>query len=251
MKKIKSQMFVRVFFGLVLLQMIFIPTSSSFAEETTLPNWLFVVYDFWYDKGISDNELTDALKFLIEKDVIHLALHDSYDYKSNFIFTLLHQDYLQAKEDYCEENWYITGYFLPVESDYNDKEITVHVEGQTKQYSLDFVNDVRIEGWGRTNDGDYLGWHSQRFHLSEIPLDAFGKELVVGKIAVDPRIIEFESKIVIPSLVEPWNGIVLQAEDVGGAIKGKHIDVYTGEGKVGEQETMRITGHNNSVCVLD
>ncbi len=251
MIKIKFPMFTRVFFGLILLSIIFIPTNSSFAAETKLPNWVFVVYEFWYDKEISDTELIDALNYLIEKDVIHLSLHGDYDFKSNFILTLLNQDYLQAKEDYCEDNWYITGYFLPVESDYNDREIMIHVEGQTKQYSLEFVNDVRIEGWGRTNDGDYLGWHSQSFHLSEIPLDAFGKELVVGKIAVDPRIIEFESKVVIPSLVEPWNEIVLQAEDVGGAIKGKHIDVYTGEGKAGEQETMRITGHNNSVCVLD
>jgi len=46
----------------------------------------------------------------------------------------------------------------------------------------------------------------------------------------------------------PWNQIVLLAHDVGPAIKGKHIDLYTGEGKQAEMETFRVTSSNNTVC---
>ena len=251
MIKIKSQMFVRVFFGLILLQMIFIPTSNSFAENSPFPNWLFVVYDFWYDKEISDDELINTIKFLIEENIITLAMHDGYDYKSNFILSVLQQEFSQTDQNSCEGNWYITGYYLPIEEEFQDKIITIQVDGEYRQYHYDFVNEVKREGWGRTNDGDYLGWHTNKFHLSEFPLDYFGNELVVGKIAVDPRFIEFDSKITITSLVEPWNEIVLVAEDVGGSIKGKHIDVYTGEGKEAEKETMRITGYNESICFIE
>jgi len=35
---------------------------------------------------------------------------------------------------------------------------------------------------------------------------------------------------------------------LGPSIKGKHIDVYTGEEKQAELETFRITGTENEVC---
>jgi membrane-bound lytic murein transglycosylase len=53
----------------------------------------------------------------------------------------------------------------------------------------------------------------------------------------------------IPTLPQPWNAITFNADDVGPDIKGKHIDVYTGEGFQAGKETFRITGLHNQVCL--
>ena len=63
------------------------------------------------------------------------------------------------------------------------------------------------------------------------PKDENGKEIVIGaagvplkvgvSVAVDPRIIPYGSKVVI-------NGHTYTAQDTGGSIKGKIIDVYFG-----------------------
>jgi hypothetical protein len=47
---------------------------------------------------------------------------------------------------------------------------------------------------------------------------------------------------------------VFTAVDTGGGpngndVTGKHIDVFTGDGKAAEQETFRITGEGNTVCI--
>jgi hypothetical protein len=231
--------------------MIFIPIHDSFAKESAIPDWLFNVYNFWLEKKISDTELISAIKFLDEKNIITLAMPKGYDYKSNFLISILQQEFSQTRQNSCQEDWYITGYFLPIETEFHDDSEQIQVEGQTREFKMDFVNSIKSEGWGRTNDGDYLGWYGNEFHLSEFPLDYFGNELVVGTIAVDPKFIEFDTKILIPSLVEPWNEIILIAADVGPSINEKHIDVYTGEGKEAEKETMRITGYNNSICFIE
>ncbi len=44
--------------------------------------------------------------------------------------------------------------------------------------------------------------------------------------------------------------MVFSALDEGPSIIGKDIDVYTGEGIEGENETFRITGSNNDVCIV-
>ncbi len=43
--------------------------------------------------------------------------------------------------------------------------------------------------------------------------------------------------------------MVFSGLDEGPSINGKHIDVFTGEGIDAENETFRITGSNNTVCM--
>jgi hypothetical protein len=248
--KTTSFMLRQLFFGLLLLQIIFVPTHYVFAEKTNMPNWVFNLYEFWSVKKISNDELIAAIKFLNEKNIITLTMQNDYDYKSNFLLSILQDEFYTYERLSCQEDWFITGYFLPIETEFHNKPIKIQVEGELREFQSDFVNHVKSEGWGRTADGDYLGWYQNTFHHNEFPLDYFGNDLIVGKIAVDPTIIKFETKIIIPTLKEPWNEIILVASDIGASIKGKHIDVYTGEGKEAEKETKRITGHN-IVCFVD
>ena len=72
--------------------------------------------------------------------------------------------------------------------------------------------------------------------------------LSLSSIAVDPSIIDENSELFIPSLPEPWDNLLFTANDIGPSIQGKHIDVFTGEGKVAQEETYSITGYENEVC---
>jgi membrane-bound lytic murein transglycosylase len=49
-------------------------------------------------------------------------------------------------------------------------------------------------------------------------------------------------------LPSPWSSKTFRANDVGNGITGQHIDVFTGMGRVAEEETFRITSNNNRVC---
>ena len=43
---------------------------------------------------------------------------------------------------------------------------------------------------------------------------------------------------------------IYTAHDIGPAIEGKHIDVYTGEGLKAYEGTRKLTSRDNEVCVL-
>ncbi len=250
MFKIKSSIFVGIFFWILLFQITIIP-NDAFGEKSNIPAWVYDINYFWEEGMISDYELIAAIKYLNENNIISLAIPIDYDYKSNFLLSILQDKFSDTENKNCEKGWYITGYFLPIESEYNGNLDEIKIKEKSYLFQNDFVNDVKREGWGRTNDGNYLGWYSNEFHLNEFPLDNFGNELLVGAIAVDPTIIEFNTKVIIPTIVEPWNEIILDATDVGPSIKEKHIDVYTGEGKKAEKETLKITGYDNSVCLIN
>ncbi len=151
----------------------------------------------------------------------------------------------------CSKKWILTGYFTPVEKDFKSKDIkTVLIKNQgLKTFSYAFLKAVKMEGWGRTNKGWYLGYYSGKWHKSSNPLDAYGKKLVIGVIATDPKLIPKGMKITIPSLPKPLNTIVFTAQDTGGRIKGEHIDIYTGEGKSAEKITYLITGKKHKICI--
>ncbi|MCP3925145.1 MAG: hypothetical protein GY714_21435 [Desulfobacterales bacterium] len=151
----------------------------------------------------------------------------------------------------CSKKWILTGYFTPVEKDFKSKVIkTIRVKNQGyKTFSYGFLKAVKMEGWGRTNKGWYLGYYSKKWHKSLKPLDAYGKKLVIGVIATDTKLIPKGTRITIPSLPKPLNTIVFTAKDTGGRIKGKHIDLYTGEGKSAEKITYLITGKKHKICI--
>jgi len=148
----------------------------------------------------------------------------------------------------CTNEWDITGYHTPIESDYSGEFIPVVIDTVEREFREDFVDRVMVNGWGKTLAGDYLGWYSNSFHLNDNALDSEGNVLVVGIIAVDPTIIDPNTNLIIPTLPEPWNEVIFLSSDVGPSIIGKHIDVFTGEGAAAAQETFRITGSNNTVC---
>ncbi|MGQ0771266.1 MAG: 3D domain-containing protein [Nitrososphaerota archaeon] len=224
----------------------FVPTFG----ELYVPGWFSVVHQYWKSERISDQEFANAISYLQKFSVLTLAESET-DAIENFLVTdsLIRQDTL-GHSDFsdCSSGWYVTGYFTPVESDYTGRFITVNVDDISYNFREDFVTEIKIEGWGKTASGNYLGWFDESFHLSDFPLDAVGNELVVNAIAVDRSIIPANTKITIPSLPSPWDGMVFTGSDIGPAIIGKHIDVYTGEGNDALDEAYRITGHHNIVC---
>jgi len=151
----------------------------------------------------------------------------------------------------CSSNWYITGYFTPVESDYLGDFQEIIIGDEIKQFRTDFLSVVKTEGWGKTLSGEYVGWYDDSFHISDMALDSHGEPLLVQLVAVDPEIIKQKTNLIIPNLPSPWNEMIFESSDVGPSIKGKHIDVYVGEGKQAELETFRITSTENDVCLED
>ncbi|MCV0411509.1 3D domain-containing protein [Nitrosarchaeum sp.] len=165
--------------------------------------------------------------------------------------TLIQDESLQIQTENCTDGWYVTGYFLPLETEYSSDVTPVNIDGKWYGFPIDFLNEVKVQGWGKTVFGDFLGWNEQKFYFNPIPLDANDNELIIGTVAVDPEIIKMNSKITIPNSPSPWNKIVFSSNDVGPAIIGKHIDVYTGVGLDARKEAFRITGDDYSVCVVD
>ena len=157
---------------------------------------------------------------------------------------------VQIQQYHCISGFTITGYFTPIESDYTgQKKVTINLGSVgNKEFDENFIKDVKIEGWGKTNDGSYIGFHDGKWFQSPHPLNSNGQPLIKGSAAVDNKIIPNLKQLTISTLVVPYNNETFSANDVGGAIKGKHVDVYTGEGKAAETETKRITSKDNVVC---
>ncbi len=222
-----------------------------YAEEVIIPDWVWDVYFYWKDNIITDAELVNAIIFLEEKNIVDLILHREYDTKTNFLLSILEMEKHDSLHELtsCSSDWYITGYFIPVESDYTGKFSKIMVDNEIREFKVDFVDAIKIEGWGKTLSNDYLGWYDNSFHLSDTALDSFGEPLSVSSVAVDSSIIEENIDLIIPSLPAPWDILVFTANDEGPAIKDKHIDVFVGEGKIAQEESYRITGYENEVCI--
>lgn len=222
---------------------------DAFAEDTDLPDWVFKLFEFWQNGYISNTELGNAVKYLQEHNVIRLVMEKEYDPITNFLITSsLQKESTSNQFSNCSSDWYITGYFTPVESDYSSDFTKITFGDNIKHFRSDFLSKVKTEGWGKNMLGEYIGWYDNSFHLSDAALDSHGDSLLVQSVAVDPDIIKQKTKLVIPKLPNPWNEMVFTSSDIGPSIKGKHIDVYTGEGKQAELETFRITGTENDVC---
>lgn len=148
----------------------------------------------------------------------------------------------------CEDNWQLTGYFVPVESDYGAKsseKITLKT-GDIDTFGSTFLAAVKLEGWGKTHKGWYLGYYGSSWHKSVYPLNANGEPLTLSTIATDTNKIPFGLEVYIPTLhskiKQPF-----KVNDVGQSIKGKHIDIYTGEGKKAQLLTYKMTS-KHKVC---
>ena len=149
----------------------------------------------------------------------------------------------------CSEGWRITGYFTPIETDYSSaetREIEIPNLGKIS-FNADFLRTVFDEdagwgeGWGKTRFGWYLGNYDGRWHKSDAPLDANNSPLKTNSVAVDNSLIPNDSIVQIPGLPGDYGSKLFVANDMGVTVHGKHIDVYTGEGKEAEREMYRVT----------
>ncbi len=223
---------------------------SVFADDLFIPKWFYTTQQYWKDGLISDREFADAISYLQNLSLLRLESTEN-DAISKFLVTdsLIRQEQFgNSRFSECSAGWYVTGYYTPLESDYDTELITLNIDGTLYKFDEEFINEIKIEGWGKTRSGKYLGWYDEAFHFSDNPLDSSGNILSIGIIAVDQSIIDTNSNVTIPSLPPPWDNRVFVGSDVGSAIIGKHVDVYTGEGKDAFIETYRITGYNNVVC---
>lgn len=153
-------------------------------------------------------------------------------------------------DDYeCSEGWRITGYFTPVETDYASEAVKeIEIKGVGKlSFNAEFLDVVFNEsegwgeGWGKTRFGWYLGNYDGAWHKSDAPLDANNSPLKTNSVAVDNDLIPNGSLVKIPGLPAEYSAKTFVANDVGVTVHGKHIDVYTGEGKEAEREMYRVT----------
>ncbi len=152
--------------------------------------------------------------------------------------------------DDCSDGWYITGYFTPHEEDFSGNLIEVETDAGNREFKEDFLETVQLEGWGKTLVGDYVGYYGGSWHINDKDLDAQGNELIEGTVAADPTLLDPGIELTIPTLPSPYNEQTYSVTDTGSSIIGKHIDVFTGEGKEAELETYEITGEDNTICIL-
>jgi len=149
----------------------------------------------------------------------------------------------------CSDGWRITGYFTPIEADFASGAMTeVDIEGVGKMsFDADFAKVIFDEeqgfgeGWGKTRFGWYLGNYNSKWHRSKDPLDANNSPLKPNSIAVDNILIPNDSVVTIPGLPDGYGKEQFVANDVGVTIHGKHIDIYTSEGKEAQDEMYRVT----------
>jgi 3D (Asp-Asp-Asp) domain-containing protein len=167
-----------------------------------------------------------------------------------FLSVSISQTVFATHDTACSSQWRVTGYFTPVEADYSQeqqKQIYVEKTGASI-HSETFLKAVKIEGWGKTKEGWYLGRFSNKWHKSHSPLNSLGKPLKTGSIATDRKLIPAGTTLKIPSLPNDLKHQLYVSDDVGSAIKNTHVDIYTGEGRQAEKTTYEITGKDHTVC---
>lgn len=155
----------------------------------------------------------------------------------------------------CSDGWRITGYFTPVEANYDSsemREVEIKNVGKMK-FNADFLrtvfdeNEGFGEGWGKTRFGWYLGNYDGAWHKADAPLDANNAPLQTNSVAVDNAVIPNDSIVKIPALPGAFGKESFVANDVGVTVRGKHIDVYTGEGKEAERLMYRVTFEDDNL----
>ena len=80
------------------------------------------------------------------------------------------------------------------------------------------------------------GSYEKDLELNGEGVTASGKKVERGHVAVDPSVIPLGTEF----YSEEYG--ILKAEDTGGRIKGNRIDVFTGSGKKGLMEALKIRG---------
>ena len=93
------------------------------------------------------------------------------------------------------------------------------------EYATDsFKGDMKLNGGGKT-------------FTNKVPKE--------GMVAVDPKVIPLGTKMYIPELE-----LYATAEDIGGDIKGRRIDIFTGTGEFGLEKALEIGRKMVTVVII-
>jgi hypothetical protein len=113
------------------------------------------------------------------------------------------------------------------------------------------LDPIPISNSMASNNNCSTGWSVEGYFFSvesEVPIVAY--PLVVGiTSATDGSIIPQWEIFTIPTLPPPWNAKTFMALDQENDITGKQVNIYTGVGSTAENETMKITGIENILCM--
>jgi hypothetical protein len=100
------------------------------------------------------------------------------------------------------------------------------------------------------NNNCSTGWSVKGYFFPESEAPILDYPLVIGITSgTDGSIIPFGEIFTIPTLPPPWNNKTFMAFDFGNDITGKQVNIYTGVGASAENETMKITGIENILCI--
>lgn len=219
-------------------------------NKIIIPQWFENPYVWWSEKKISNKTFANAIKFLQEHDITKLIIEKEYDSLTNFSLSKAIIEQKNIKQRDCSKDWTITGYYVPDESNFLGELKQVLVGNSEINYKTDFLEEVKIEGWGKTSQGYYLGWYDNIFHIHTFPLDVWENRLKVPMVAVDPNQIGLGTYLTIPSLPYPWGDVIFKATDIGTNISDRHIDVFVGEGSNAKQESFQLTSNDGRVCIV-
>jgi 3D (Asp-Asp-Asp) domain-containing protein len=148
----------------------------------------------------------------------------------------------------CSGGWFVTGYYTTSEAEYAGTPVEIVIDGRRHTFPAGFLRKVRTDGWGLTRHGWFLGWN-KTWRRGDAPLTARGRPLALGSVAVDQKLVPLGTNIRIPDLPPPWNERLFLADDIGGGIVSKRLDVYCGCGADKRPETLRLTSHGHVVCL--
>jgi 3D (Asp-Asp-Asp) domain-containing protein len=151
--------------------------------------------------------------------------------------------------------WLVTGYYLPVESDFGPADASALVNGSQRSLNTDFMKAVRLQGWGQDRAGDYIGLakvskpgsgagpggKTWSFKADDVPLTGSGKRLAPGDVSADPALLPMGRMLRIRG-TQGYPKHRYRVSDTGGKVKGHHIDVYVGEGSAAGKESLAVTG---------
>ena len=99
------------------------------------------------------------------------------------------------------------------------------------QYLASFIQDVRLQGSGQTRDGQILHYDGGgKFSIQNCPRTASGACAVDGQtVAVDRNLVPFKATVAFRLNDSDHSEAGLRvAQDTGGGIAGRHIDIYFG-----------------------
>ena len=133
-------------------------------------------------------------------------------------------------------NFLLTHYTFALESDPKHKgspKVSAPGLPKDKKYKQSFLGSpygIKMQGTGLADDGQYIHYKGNNSYGYGVG-GAAGKPEAWKTVAVDPGVIKLGSHLDIKAYESKG---IFTAKDTGGAIKGKHIDVFAGAVPIAE-----------------